>query len=1214
MIARMKGAVHIGPYRLRRPIATTPVSQVWAAVHTPTQRAVALKVMTADATRDRRQLKAFRAELRATAALSNPNVVHLYETGHVDEVAARASKGLLRTGAPFMVMELCSGGTLDEIKRPFRWAELKPVLVALLDALAHLHARGHIHRAVRPNIVLLNGIEDERQGIKLAGLGLGQQLDGLLLAGDFANIGEALHYMAPEQILRHWRDLGPWTDLYSLGYLAWHLASNQRPYRAEKGTELAQAQLRDTLPPLRPRGPVPEGFERWLKRLTAKSHTQRFQRAADATWALIRLGDVREDLPRSEPDPLVVALEDEQRAVTTARSGQFNLKELRAQLEETETLARFSTVPELTEGELTVFDGTLSPDMPPVPASWHDEKNEYRWTQPPGTGLGLFDLRPLELVNRLQERSALWTTFREVVTTRSARLVRVNGSAGIGKSHLVRWVIERAHELGAATVLRANHARSEAPGSSVRRMFATHLRLAKLDRDAARVRIQDYLFQRNVRQLDEVEALTELLYPSTRVDAGTRRVSGVEERHAVVRRFFRLLTMERPLIVWLEDVHWGNDALGLAYSVLENQRYAPMPVLFVLTTRDETIAERPVERALLEEIDRLPGASTMTLDPLSERHQQRLAHRVLGLEEGLASQVVERTSGNPLLAVEIVRDWVHRGALEPTPKGFTLQSGEALTLPDDLHAVWMRRVERVLRGLPDDAEVFLEAAAILGLDVDEQEWCEVTDHPGGQNNPKHLEHGGLAFFPGKARVRARLADRLLDYRLAEESDTGWSFAHGMIREAVLRWARESGREFGHHRAAAAMLGPRWKLGNRNVAERLGTHLEAAGRLEEALEPLMGGVEERRTTLGVQPALALLVRCEDLMDRLRLPPSDPRWGMVWNMHASLAFMRGEHDEAERWSRQARLAASENEWERWAPVMHEALYRQATIELRRGQIASAEQLFTQLKSATAGEEMARMNALALHGLAIARRERGNHAGALVGLGDARRAFESAGDPLGIADCWDDMATLDLAAGSLDSAEALYKRALEVFEQHRERQRMGSCLYGLAEVARRRGDLGDAESGYRHALKVFESVDSVQAVLARLSLAVLHLQRGDYPEATVFAEQARSALEAEGRRRMEGEAEVILTAAAAGRRDWETFTVHLDRATALRRATAFCARDAAWAARKAGDLALQNDRVPEARAAYRFAWFQYRGLGDDAAMAELQEHVGDPSATDA
>lgn len=1212
MIRSMKGTVHIGPYRLRRPIATTPVSEVWAAVHTPTQRAVALKLMTPDATRDPRRLKAFRAELRATAGLSNPNVVHLYETGHVDEVAARASKGRLRTGAPYMVLELCSGGTLDEIKRPFRWSELKAVLVALLDGLAHLHARGFVHRAVRPSVVLLNGIEDERQGVKLAGLGLAHALDALLLQGDFPGMGEALHYMAPEQLRRRWRDLGPWTDLYSLGCLAWHLASNQRPFRALKGHELARAHLQDVLPPLRPRGPVPEGFERWLKRLTTKSHERRFQRAADATWALIRLGDVREDLPPQQPDALVVALEDEHRPIRHQRSGQFNIHELRAQLEETEALARFSTVPELTEGELTVFDGTLSPDMPPVPASWHDAKHEYRWTQPPGTGLGLFDLRPLAMVDRLEERSSLWTTFREVVQTRSARLVRVTGSAGIGKSHLVRWLTERAHELGAATILRASHARNEAPGTSVRRMFQNHLRLAKLDRSQARARIQDFLFTRNVRQADEIEALTELLYPSTRVDAGTRRVSGVEERHAVVRRFFRLLTLERPLIVWLEDAHWGNDALGLAYSVLENQRYAPMPVLFVLTTRDETLAERPVERALLEDIDRLAGADPMELGTLPERDQQRLVEQVMGLEEGIARQVVERTSGNPLLAVEIVRDWVHRGALEPSSRGFTLAPGEDLAIPDDLHAVWMRRVERVLRGLPLEAEAFIEAAAVLGLEVDEEEWREVTDHPDGFDNPQYVEKGGMAFFPGRARIRAKLADRLLDYRLAEETITGWSFAHGMIREAVLRWGRESGREYRHHRAAASMLQRRFRNGQRDVAERLGKHLEAAGRLEEAVDPLMVGVEERRTTLGVQPALSLLQQCEDLMERLRLPPSDPRWGALWNMRASLAFMRGDHDEAERWSRQARLAASDNDWSRWKAVMHEALYRQAQIEIRRGQLVGAEALFRQLRGATVESEDRRMHALALHGLAAVDRERGNHGAALVALGEARRAFEVAEDPIGIADCWEDMATLDLQAGDLDSAEALYKRALDVFERHHERQRVGTSVYGLAEVARRRGDVGDAESGYRHALSIFESVDSVQTVLARLALAVLHLQRGDFGEATLLAEEARNALAREGRRPMQGSAEVILSAAAAGRKDWPTFRDHLERASALRKATAFCGRDAAWAAHKAGDLALQAEQVDAAKDAYRFAWWQYRGLGDTVAMERLQQLVGAPAAT--
>ncbi|MCA9570065.1 MAG: AAA family ATPase, partial [Myxococcales bacterium] len=892
-------------------------------------------------------LKNFRIGLRRSAELANPNILHVYDAGEVDGVAEAASGGKLKAGLPWQVTELCSGGSVDEIKRPFRWSELKGILVGLLDGLAHMHSRGIVHGALAPEHILLNGPKDERTGIKLAGMRLGTYVDGMVLEEDWAALGTGLHYMAPEQLRRDWRNVGPASDLYALGCLAWHLACNRRPFRGLREKHLVDAQLDRSLPTLDPTGPVPEGLEEWLDRLTRKAPAKRFQRAADAAWALIRLGDVARDLPVTQADALVVALDDSPRAFVQHESGQFDMNAIRRELERNEPDVAFSTEPELTQAELTVFQGTLSPDVPPVPATWQ-EKVEYRYERPRGSGLGLFALMRQPMLDREVERTLLWEAFRDVVQNRSGRLVVLSGRAGIGKTHVARWLCERAHELGAATVLKATHARTESPGTSVRRMFTTHLRAGRLDREGVFERVKTYLFERGVRQIDEVEALTDLVSPDVRADASTRRVSGVEERHSTVRRFFRLLTLERPLIVWLEDAHWGNDALGLAYSVMENQRYSPMPVLFVLTPRDETIAERPVERALIQEILKLEGTMEIAVGPLPRPYQQDLLQRVLGLEESLATQVCERTSGNPQLAVEVVGDWVQRGVLDPTVQGFELAPGEQLVLPDDLHAVWMRRVERVLMGLPPEASSFLEAAAILGLEVDEEEWAQVTDHPDGFYFPYFLEKGGKAFFPHNARIRAKLAERLLDFRLAEETDTGWAFSHGMIRESLIRWARDTGRYEQHHRAAAAMLRVKMRITGDHLWERLGDHLHAAGELEEALEPMMRGVAERKSTSGVKPALSLLAVCEDTMERLNLPAKDPRWGQLWIVRAQLEFMRGNYADAEQWARRAALTASEHSWAEWREVLQEAVFRQAQIALRRSELAGAEQLLNQLKA--------------------------------------------------------------------------------------------------------------------------------------------------------------------------------------------------------------------------------------------------------------------------
>ena len=99
-------------------------------------------------------------------------------------------------------------------------------------------------------------------------------------------VGGTLQYMAPEQFRGDWRDYGPWTDLYSFGCLAWELACGAPPFEGSTLGALRLAHTSRTPPAFRPRHPVPEGLAGWLARLLLKHPADRYQRAADAAFAL----------------------------------------------------------------------------------------------------------------------------------------------------------------------------------------------------------------------------------------------------------------------------------------------------------------------------------------------------------------------------------------------------------------------------------------------------------------------------------------------------------------------------------------------------------------------------------------------------------------------------------------------------------------------------------------------------------------------------------------------------------------------------------------------------------------------------------------------------------------------------------------------------------------------------------------------------------------
>jgi serine/threonine protein kinase len=189
-------------------------------------------------------------------------------------------------GAPYLVMEYVSGGTLATRLGKADFPEQRALLLSLLDGLAHAHARRVVHQDIKPSNVLL--AED---GPKLADFGVARALDrDGDRRGDELVLGTP-GYMAPEQIRGDAGAIGPWTDLYAVGVLAFTLASGVLPFpRGATPGETMRAQLLGTMRPLVPVGAVPTGFEAWVRRLLDRDPRRRPELAAHAARALLELG------------------------------------------------------------------------------------------------------------------------------------------------------------------------------------------------------------------------------------------------------------------------------------------------------------------------------------------------------------------------------------------------------------------------------------------------------------------------------------------------------------------------------------------------------------------------------------------------------------------------------------------------------------------------------------------------------------------------------------------------------------------------------------------------------------------------------------------------------------------------------------------------------------------------------------------------------------
>ncbi|HEX5309440.1 MAG TPA: serine/threonine-protein kinase [Solirubrobacteraceae bacterium] len=220
--SRRRGELLLGRYRLLDRLGAGGFGTVWRAADEQLGRTVALKRIALPSPQERE--RALR-EAHATARLSHPAIVALYEACSDEE-------------AFYLVSELIEGHTLAQLieEDALGDEQIAAIGLALSEALAHAHARGVVHRDVKPQNVLVPDQEEEQSGrvgapppAKLADFG------GALLAGSEAltrtgDVFGTLAYMAPEQSDGH--AAGPAADLYSLGLVLYEAFSGHNPVRA----------------------------------------------------------------------------------------------------------------------------------------------------------------------------------------------------------------------------------------------------------------------------------------------------------------------------------------------------------------------------------------------------------------------------------------------------------------------------------------------------------------------------------------------------------------------------------------------------------------------------------------------------------------------------------------------------------------------------------------------------------------------------------------------------------------------------------------------------------------------------------------------------------------------------------------------------------------------------------------------------------------------
>jgi len=262
------------------------MGEVYLARDTQLDRDIALKLLSADIARDQQRLHRFLQEARAAAALSHPNIAHIYEIGEAN-------------GGYFIAMEYVAGTTLDKKigGRPLPISESLDIAIQIADALDEAHGKGITHRDIKSSNVMIT----PRGRVKVLDFGLAKmtQAPGSSQPGSDSQVATrvktspgvvmgTVNYMSPEQASGQPVDAR--TDIWSLGVVLYEMATARVPFEGATPSHVIVAILEKEPVPLSGYVTnVPEALEWIVTETLTKDRDERTQTARELMKRLQRL-------------------------------------------------------------------------------------------------------------------------------------------------------------------------------------------------------------------------------------------------------------------------------------------------------------------------------------------------------------------------------------------------------------------------------------------------------------------------------------------------------------------------------------------------------------------------------------------------------------------------------------------------------------------------------------------------------------------------------------------------------------------------------------------------------------------------------------------------------------------------------------------------------------------------------------------------------------
>ena len=293
----MIGKLISGRYLIESLIGSGGMANVYKAYDNMLGRTVALKVLKAEHRGDMEFVRRFEREARAVHTLSHENIVRSYAVGEDGDIS-------------YIVLEYVEGSTLKELIKsdgPISPKVAVSITAQVLDALAHAHESGIIHRDVKPQNVIIT----PRGKAKLTDFGIARDVAATTrtYAGSNVVMG-SVHYISPEQARGD--DVTAASDIYSCAIMLFEMLTGKVPFGGDNSVAIALKHLQeDITPPVEINPKIPRALSDVIVKAASKEISLRYQSAKQ----------MKSDLLRSLREPHGKFARLEKNAVETKRRG-----------------------------------------------------------------------------------------------------------------------------------------------------------------------------------------------------------------------------------------------------------------------------------------------------------------------------------------------------------------------------------------------------------------------------------------------------------------------------------------------------------------------------------------------------------------------------------------------------------------------------------------------------------------------------------------------------------------------------------------------------------------------------------------------------------------------------------------------------------------------------------------------------------------------------